>query len=298
MATDIVILTDSRYVNPSNPNWYEQNVLLEDSLVKKALEAKGLSVQRTYWDNPTFDWSKTKYAIFRTTWDYFDKFNSFNEWLKKTSALTRFINSFNQIKWNLDKHYLGDLHSQGINIPKTVFIEKGTETSLENEFDNFGLKTAILKPAIAGAARHTYKISIDNVSYHSKIFTELIKSESMLLQEYQHNIETKGEISLIFFGENYSHAVLKKAKEGDFRVQDDFGGTVHHYEPNSEEIEFAKKVLQSMPESPVYARVDILWDNKGALALGELELIEPELWFRKNENAAQMLSAELMNRYF
>lgn len=298
MATDIVILTDSRYVNPSNPNWYEQNVLLEDSLVKKALEAKGLSVQRTYWDNPTFDWSKTKYAIFRTTWDYFDKFNSFNEWLNKTSTLTRFINSINQIKWNLDKHYLGDLHSQGINIPKTVFIEKGTETSLENEFDNFGFKTAILKPAIAGAARHTYKISIDNVSSHSKIFAELIKSESMLLQEYQHNIETKGEISLIFFGENYSHAVLKKAKEGDFRVQDDFGGTVHHYEPNSEEIEFAKKVLQSMPESPVYARVDILWDNKGALALGELELIEPELWFRKNENAAQMLSAELMNRYF
>ena len=45
-----------------------------------------------------------------------------------------------------------------------------------------------------------------------------------MLQEYQNKITTKGEVAFMIFGGKYSHAVLKKAKPGDFRVQDDFGG--------------------------------------------------------------------------
>jgi len=30
--------------------------------------------------------------------------------------------------------------------------------------------------------------------------------------------------------QKFTHAIVKRAKEGDFRVQDDFGGT-HHYDP-------------------------------------------------------------------
>ena len=35
---DVVILTDDRYVIPENPDWYVQNILKEDGLVKEALE--------------------------------------------------------------------------------------------------------------------------------------------------------------------------------------------------------------------------------------------------------------------
>ena len=44
---DVVTLTDNRYVNPAETNWYIDQVLLEDNLLKTALENKGLKVCRT-----------------------------------------------------------------------------------------------------------------------------------------------------------------------------------------------------------------------------------------------------------
>ncbi len=41
MLYDITILTDHRYVSPTKIDWYIQNVLDEDQLVKSALEKKG-----------------------------------------------------------------------------------------------------------------------------------------------------------------------------------------------------------------------------------------------------------------
>jgi hypothetical protein len=89
---------------------------------------------------------------------------------------------------------------------------------------------------------------------------------------------------------------LKRAKEGDFRVQDDFGGTVHKYQPSESEIEFARNALFACPELPAYARVDIVLDNDGYLAVAELELVEPELWFRLHPESAVLLAEEVHKR--
>lgn len=96
----------------------------------------------------------------------------------------------------------------------------------------------------------------------------------------------------------YTHGILKIAKEGDFRVQDDYGGTVHDYQATAEEIAYAEHAVKSCPEMPVYARVDVFLDNQNRLALAELELIEPELWFRNHPEAADELAkgiAQLLN---
>ena len=122
---DIVILTDNRYVNPTTTNWYIDQVLLEDQLLQTALEDKGLNVCKKDWADSNFDWTKTKYAIFRTTWDYFDRFDEFLSWLDQTKNKTTFINSAEVINWNIDKHYLQDLTTNNINIAPTLFIEKG-----------------------------------------------------------------------------------------------------------------------------------------------------------------------------
>ena len=86
------------------------------------------------------------------------------------------------------------------------------------------------------------------------------------------------------------YIVLKKANKGDFRVQDDFGGTVSCYAPRKKEIDFANKLIASLPFSPIYARVDIILDNENRLALSELELIEPEMWFRFNRLAPEKIA--------
>ena len=91
MTYDIVILTDHRYVDPKKTNWYIDQVLLEDYLLQNALEKKGLKVCKKDWADKKFNWENTKYAIFRTTWDYFDRFNEFFNWLEKRKFWRKLI---------------------------------------------------------------------------------------------------------------------------------------------------------------------------------------------------------------
>lgn len=304
MQYDIVILTDQRYLDPKPTNTYTSNVLLEDELVSNALKALGLRVARKAWDDKTFDWASTKYALFRATWDYFDRYEEFSHWFERAAEMTVFINSERLLRWNIDKHYLKDLHDNGVNIPRTLFIEPGTVTSLEESIQKarkdlgFMATDFVLKPCIAGGARHTYKFNIEECEKHESIFQELIYKKTMMLQEFQEKIVSEGEISMMVFNGEFTHAVLKIAKPGDFRVQDDYGGSVNPYTPSPEEIVFAQQVVEAAPELPVYARVDIFQDNDGNLALAELEIFEPELWFRRNPKAAEVMASTIKERFF
>ena len=115
----------------------------------------------------------------------------------------------------------------------------------------------------------------------------------MLLQPYLDFITEKGEVSLVLFGGKYSHAVLKKAKPGDFRVQDDFGGTLHPFDPTDEMIELAEKAVRCVEPIPVYARVDLVWDQNDTVCVSELELVEPELWMRRLPESAMAFATHL-----
>ena len=296
-AFDVVVLTDPRYIAPTYTDPYIENVLLEDRLVLEALEMKGLSVTRRSWDDPTFDWSSASAVLFRTTWDYFERYDAFSNWLDRISDLTLLINSKALIYWNIDKHYLKDLERKGVNIPPTVIIEQGETVSLQSVCEQFpSEKDFVLKPCISGGAYHTYRFNSKEIPEYEAQFASLVAQEAMMLQVFQHKIVEQGELSLMLFGNVCSHGVRKVAKPGDFRVQDDFGGSVHGHTPTQQEIDFALQAVAACPEYPLYARVDIFEDNLGEIALAELELIEPELWFRRNEEAAQLLATAVVNK--
>ena len=261
-----------------------------------ALEELGLKTLRLAWDDMFFDWSTTKAILFRTTWDYFDRFDEFSEWLESLSKQTTLLNSEALIRWNIDKHYLLDLQEKGIPIAESHFIERGANVNLNQLHDILNWTETVLKPCISGAARHTYKLNLKNLEEHNTIFKELIAKEAMMLQPFQRNIVSKGEISIMVFNGKFTHAVLKKAKPGDFRVQDDFGGSVYDYTPTDEEIEFAENCVQACIELPIYARVDMFEDNGGNLALSEIELIEPELWFRNYPESAKLLAKAVQQK--
>lgn len=287
---DVIILTDKRYVNPEKLDSYIQNILDEDNYVKVALENQGLKAIRLSWDDATFDWSTTKYVLFRSTWDYFDRFPEFSTWLNTVSNQTTLLNSEKIIRWNIDKHYLQDLQQNGVHICESYFIEKETQSTLKELSQKYNLTEFVLKPCVSGAARHTYKINSENITEYETVFSDLITNEAMIIQPFQYKIVEKGEISLMVMNGKFTHAVLKVAKSGDFRVQDDFGGSVYNYTPAKEEILFAENAVKACVELPIYARVDIFTDNNGKLAIAELELIEPELWFRSYPAAADELA--------
>lgn len=297
---DVVLLTQKEYVNPVESTPYIENILLEDQLLINTLELKGLKVIRVAWDDPDFIWESGQFAVFRAIWDYFHRYNEFQHWLTAASKKIQLINPYDVIRWNMNKYYLSTLNEKGINIPPTLFIKQGQNQSLEALVGQIDWARLILKPAISGGARHTYLFKREDAASHQHVFAQLLANESMLLQEFQDNIQSQGEVSFMVFSGTYSHAVLKNAAPGDFRVQDDFGGTVHAYQASTEEIAFVEHVIAQCTQMPVYARVDVMWDNQQQLCLSELELIEPELWLRKSGSAAQAMADAIytyMHRY-
>lgn len=293
ITTRITLVTEQRFVAPVNPDWFYKQVIHEDALLVNALESLGFEVNRVGWDDSTYDWNKSHFIVFRAIWDYFHRYAEFKPWLSMVQTKTSVINQPEIIEWNIDKHYLMDLENAGLNIPPTTYISTGDMRTLEVICAESGWNHFVLKPAISGGGRHTYQFDLEGVSKYKDIYNQLVSQESMILQEFQDNVPVKGEISLMVFGGKFSHAILKKAKVGDFRVQDDFGGTVHPYHASAEEIRYAEEVIKASPYNPVYARVDALWDNSGELALAELELIEPELWFREDEHSASRFASAL-----
>ena len=195
----------------------------------------------------------------------------------------------------MSQSYLQELSKKGINIAKTIFIEEKQKITLKDLFKNSQFNEAIIKPSVSGAARDTFKITKKNHKKFESNFQKLINKESFLFQEFLKDIQIFGEISIILIDGEYTHAVRKIAKKGDFRVQDDHGGTVEVYNPVKEEIEFAKLCVSKCPSQPIYARVDLIYDNKKNISLGELELIEPELWFRNNAKSAKLLAKKISN---
>jgi glutathione synthase/RimK-type ligase-like ATP-grasp enzyme len=289
---DITLITAVAYEIPVEVDWYIQQVLDEDGLVQSALEDLGFRVNRVAWSSD-FDWTTTHFALFRTPWDYAQKFEAFSQWLQSTRTKVHFINSLPQIYWNSDKHYLKELNDSGICIPPTHYISKGTQTTLKQLHEELDWKHTVLKPTISAAGRHTYQLRPEDWASHEQIFQELIAEEDLMLQPFLSNITTKGEIALMLIGGEVTHAVLKTAKKGDFRVQDDFGGTVATYTPSTEAIELAQRVVKACPSLPLYARVDLVWDNDNQLAVSELEIFEPEMWFRFYPTAAKRLATTI-----
>ena len=288
--TDITLLTCRTYYKPDNVTPYIQNILLEQELLKSAFEGQGLKVDITYWDNPSYEWHQTKSVLFRTVWDYFERFNEFWEWLEQVKTKTRLINSYELIKWNIDKHYLKDISSWGIETVPTYFADKGCNMKLHEIAKRNQWKDLVIKPAISASAFKTYKILANEIQVNEKLFNSLVQERNMLVQPYFETITQLGEASLMVFDGKFTHAILKKAQPGDFRVQDDFGGTVHNYIPTKAEINFAEKVFETCKTKPVYGRVDIVWDNDKNFYLSELEIIEPELWIRNYPKCAERIA--------
>lgn len=211
--TDITLLTCRAYYKPDIVTPYIQNILLEQELLKSAFEAQGLKVDITYWDNPTYEWQETKSVLFRTIWDYFERFDEFWDWLEQVKTKTRLINSYELIKWNIDKHYLKDMSSWGIETVPTYFADKGCNMKLHEIAKRNQWKDLVIKPAISASAFKTYKILANEIQANEKLFNSLVQERNMLVQPYFETITQLGEASLMVFDGKFTHAILKKLSQ-------------------------------------------------------------------------------------
>ena len=265
----------------------QKNLSADDGAAADWLKAAGIAVTPVCWDDENINWKSFDAVIIRSTWNYYLKIKEFNEWLDKLAQLGCLVlNPVSVIRLNQNKKYLVNFSETGKNIPAFKYFPKNScadisKILLENQWDK-----AVIKPAVSGGAYNTWIASKSTAAIDSGRLNELLKTGEYIVQKFIEEILTEGELSLIFFNKIFSHAIIKKPKTGDFRVQTDYGGTAVDFYPAEKTIAHAAAFLSHIREPLLYARVDGVIVNND-FYLMELELIEPALFFSKNNNAPQ-----------
>lgn len=293
---DVVIVTDKALMN-KDANLKSQVAFDEDNIMVQAFQKQGLSSIRAAWDDESFDWSSAKVAVIRSTWGYSHKIDSFKKWINHASKHCTLINNRELLLWNINKKYLIELNQKGINTPATFLIDKAEVFEPETWSKKLKSNGVVVKPTISADAKDTFLIKTPFTDFNKIAVETAIQQQEMIIQPFMESIKD-GEISLIFINGIFIHAMLKKPQTGDFRVQEDHGGTYHKYSPSAEELSFGNLVLKTCKElkgTPVYARVDLCYDSNNRPALMELEAIEPQLWLPCSVEAVDNFVEGVMN---
>jgi glutathione synthase/RimK-type ligase-like ATP-grasp enzyme len=296
MGKHVALVNDHRWIDPEMLDDYTRNILLEDRLLSDALGDRGLEVSRVDWADGRIDWRSFDAILIRQTWDYFERLDEFRAWLARVEACTRVINPVDVIRWNCDKRYLVDLAGAGVPTVPTVVVERQHPAPpLGGLIERHEFVEAVVKPAVSGAGRETHRIRRAGAAEFEREWQRLVAQEDMLVQPFMPAIIEHGEVSVVVIDGEVTHAVRKIAAAGEFRVQDDHGGTVHTHAPTEIEAIIARAALAAAPEPVAYARVDLVQTAAGPVVM-ELELIEPELFFRNAPRAADLLARWLCSR--
>ena len=263
---------------------------IDDELAIPYLNELGIEVDTLSWHSDE-DWSRFDAAIVRTTWDYHKQPEAFVRKLSKIEKRTRLFNDLGTISWNVNKSYLKELEDQGIPIVDTLFEAGSINRSRFEDFQKrLGSEELIIKPTVSATAFNTFRLK--EFSNDLTVFDE----ETYLVQPFVESVLEQGEYSLFYFNGEFSHAILKRPKAGDFRVQEDFGGIIEGIEAPQMLRGVARKVVEVFRKPLLYQRIDLIEVAANDFRLMELELIEPALYFRCVEGAAKNFAKAINKR--
>lgn len=279
------------------------NLPVDERLAVPALQDVGIAAKAAIWSDPSVDWASFDAVVFRSCWDYYLEPARFIAWLDRLRALA--VPVFNPLKiveWNIRKTYLLELNQfEGVDIVPTELVQVDDPRTLVQVARDRGWPSAVVKPVLSAAGYETFRFSVDGAADEAERSLARIRSRGMaaMVQPFLPEILEEGERSLIFFGGLYSHGVLKRAAQGEFRVQNEHGGTIEAVNPPRAWAAHAEGIVRAAArrtgQLPLYARVDLV-PVDGKPLLMELEMIEPSLYFGWSEDAPRRFARSLAER--
>ena len=271
---------------------------IDDDLVHPPLEDLGWKSDEVVWDADV-DWNSYDIVVIRSPWDYQRHLGQFLAVLQQIEdSSAALYNSLDTVRWNVNKNYLFELQRHGIEVVPTLRMEAPTPDEVQQAFQHHRTDQLVLKPTIGATADDTFRISREMGASEMADICEVFSTKTCLAQPFMHGITTEGEFSLIYFDGRLSHSIIKTVQKGDFRVQEEHGGGVIPLpQPEAGLIAAADKAIATLPELPLYARVDLVRTAGNTFALMELELVEPCLYFRFDEHAAVEFAKAIESRY-
>ncbi len=280
----------------------QPEISLSDQVFADALEREGAVVSGAPWNALSAPFLDADGVIIRTTWDYFDHYPLFVSWLDILQENdVRVLNSLEILRWNIHKGYLFDLQNARAPVLPMVSVVERVEAIQQAATKN-GWSKAVLKCLVSGTARGLSVFDASSVEQieHAINVAKPWSEFGLVVQPFMPQIESAGELSMVFIDGEFSHAVQKTPKAGEFRIQSEFGGTYTRATPSEQALRAAKTCLACVEdkfgEQPLYARVDGLIVNE-EFQLMELELAEPELMFNLAPEAAANMAVAVNRRW-
>jgi glutathione synthase/RimK-type ligase-like ATP-grasp enzyme len=267
-----------------------------DANLVVALEQRGATVHSPRWNAPDVDWSSFDLAVVRTTWDYPDDRDRFVAWAAEAEEVTELLNPADVLRWNTHKSYLLELEDRGAPVVPTAWLAQGDRVDLTDLLASRGWPRAVVKPAVGAGSVGLVRVDTQEREEGQRALDALLASGDAMVQPYLPSVETAGELSVIVLDGEVSHAVRKVPQEGDFRIQEEFGGRAHAVPLDRETRQLAVWAVEAAGTQLLYARVDLLEDEVGAHQLAELEATEPDLFLDAVPDAVDRFADAILRR--
>lgn len=268
----------------------------DDLLLVSALEEMGVSGVPAVWSRAGIDWASFDALVMRSPWDYFERADEFRSWLdERIASGVLMMNSREILDWNFDKGYLQDLAREGVELVPTICIARQEKADIVALARARGWDDIVVKPTIAGGGYRLYRFRLDEFPRYAGDIARTLVDRGVLVQPFLPEIMTGGELSLMFFDGVYSHAVCKRPKAGDYRVQFQYGGTNENVEVSEALVAQAHVCIAHAPGLPVYARVDGVVKD-GNFLLMELEVFEPLMFLARHPDAPGRFARAIRGR--
>ena len=259
----------------------------DDQTLLRPLADRGFTAEPAVWSDPNYPWQDCDAIVIRSCWDYHLRSDQFLRWIAfLESANCPVWNPPAMLRWNTDKIYLRSLEQKGIPVVPTVWFEPGESLNLAEALREKSWAKAVIKPRISATAHRTQLVEAHDAERSQALIEELRAGPGVMVQQFMDSIVSEGEWSLMFFAGEFSHAIRKTPKAGDFRVQSDFGGKSQLAEPPADVLEWGAHAVQAV-NRPLYARVDGVVDQDRQFRIMELELIEPALFLAYHSAAPE-----------
>jgi len=239
----------------------------------------GFELVLSVWDDPRtlarVEAGEVDAVVVGTPWDYQDHPRAFLSTIDRFEARVPVLNPAAVLRWNAHKSYLRDLEQAGVRVVPTLWADRVDGASVAMAHAELG-DFLVAKPIIGACAVRQVRLT------HGDPLPapHLLPPAGALIQPFVPAIQTEGELSFVYCGGVLSHALVKRPRSGDYRVQSVYGGVEAVYAPTAAERAVADSVLAAVPgDDPLlYARVDLVRAADGGLMVMELELIEPYLY--------------------
>ena len=268
----------------------------DDQLLLTALRRAGIHASPVVWSDPSVDWRAFDAVVIRSCWDYHRRHVEFMAWLDDLDAAGRAVwNSTSTVRWNSDKRYLIDLAGRGVATVPTRVVARGSHVPVSTIVRAEGWTRFVIKPAVSASAYETHALALPLAADDQASIERVVAQGDVLVQPFLDAVTSDGELSLIFFDGEFSHAAIKRSRRGDFRVQTEHGGSVAPCDVSPAIAAEARKSLDALDAIPLYARVDGIGDER-SFRLMELELIEPNVFLSCAEGSADRFAAAIARR--